>query len=156
MFRSILSTFLSLIAGATLMASSAAAEPQYSRAQGAVPLSHDDDYGRYDRWDERTCCQRNERWGYRIFWSTKGECRRSGGQGVTNKTCRKRGGFHRYERNYHGDGDGRGYDGDYGSQDDNYNERVCCARNGQVWWSTKGECRRASGYQTTNKACRRN
>jgi hypothetical protein len=155
MFRSILSFSLSLIAGAVFLASSAAAEPQYSRA-GAIPLSHDDDYGGYDRWNERTCCQREERRGYRVFWSTQGECRRSGGQSTTNKMCRKHGGFHPYDRNYRGDHDGYGYDGGFGWQDGNYNERVCCARNGQVWWSTKGECRRASGYQATNKTCRRN
>lgn len=107
---------------------------------------NDQDYGN-GRWNERTCCRRDERQGYRILWSTKGECRRFGGQEATNKTCRKYGGFHPYDREY---------DGNYGWQDGNQNERVCCARSGQVWWSTRGECRRASGYQTTNKTCRRN
>lgn len=154
MFRSIVSFSLSLVAGALLLASPAAAEPQYSRAPGAMTISHDDD--NYGRWNERTCCQRNERWGYRVLWSTVGECRRTGGERVTNKTCRKHGGFHAYQRNDRRGGyDGHGGDGD-GWQDGNAHDRVCCARDGQVWWSTRGECRRASGYQATNKTCRRN
>lgn len=107
-----------------------------------------DDWGYNDRkWNERTCCQRNERLGYRIFWSTVGECARSGGQGATNKTCRKYGGFHPYQRGYQGDQDWQGGD---------QNERVCCSRDGQVWWSNRAECRRAWGQTATNKTCRRN
>lgn len=109
--------------------------------------------GRNDgRWNERQCCRRDERQGYRIFWSTVGECQRSGGEGQTNKTCRKYGGFHNYPGRGNGQGNGWGNGWDQGQ---NPNERVCCIRNGQVWWSNRGECARASGQATANRVCRR-
>ena len=108
---------------------------------------------RYEgRWNERTCCRRDERQGYRIFWSTVGECRRTGGEGATNKTCRKYGGFHRYPGQ--GNGWGNGW-GDGWDQGQNPNERVCCIRNGQAWWSNRAECARSSGHATANSVCRR-
>jgi hypothetical protein len=156
MFRSILTMSLSLLAGTVLLASTASAEPQYSRAPGSIVVAHND-YGRYDDrrddWNERTCCRTEERGGYSIFWSTVGECRRSRGERQTNKECRKHGGFHRYEGNNWGGNDGYGHDGN-GWQDNQWNARVCCTRNNQVWWSTRGECRRAYGYEAPNRACR--
>jgi hypothetical protein len=127
----------------------------------------DDDY-RDHRGNERVCCRTNERFGYRIFWSTNRECRRARGIGQTNKTCRKYGGFHRYPRGYDGDRD-RDYDRDgdrdrdhYGDRDrDHYDgrdptARVCCTRDGRVWWSNVEECRRAYGREATNQTCRNN
>lgn len=151
MFRSILSMSLSVLAGAVLMASSAAAEPQYSRAGGTIVLAHNGyGYGDYDDRREspndRTCCRREERGGYSIYRTTIRECRWSRGERQTNKECRKHGGFHRYE--------GYGWGG-HGGNGGDWNERVCCTRQGQVWWSTRGECRRAYGEPTANRFCRR-
>ena len=105
------------------------------------------------RWNERQCCVRNERGGYRVLWSTVGECHRTGGEGATNKTCRKQGGFHAYP----GRGDGS-WDND-GRGDSRWNERQCCKRNEhngyRIIWSTVGECRRTGGEGVTNKTCRK-
>jgi len=150
MFRSILSLTFSLMASVVLLASPATAEPQVSHPPGTIVLARVFDFDRHDDWNDRTCCRREERGGYSIFWSTVRECRRSGGERVTNKECRKHGGFHRYERSEWHDRDGR-----YDQRGDDRNERICCTRNHQVWWSTRGECRRASGYETDNRDCRR-
>jgi hypothetical protein len=162
MFRSILSMSLSLMAGVVLLALPASSEPQYSRAPGDIVVAHND-YNNYDDhredWNARTCCRREERGGYTIFWSTVGECRRSRGEATTNKECRKHGGYHRYEGsnwNDHRDddrGQGDGWRGN-GGQGNDWNARVCCTRNNQAWWSTRGECRRSSGYEAPNRACR--
>jgi hypothetical protein len=156
MLKSILSMSLALVAGTVLLAATASAEPQYSRAPGSIVVAHND-YGHYDDrredWNARTCCRTEERGGYSIFWSTIGECRRSRGESTTNKECRKHGGFHRYEGNNWGDHGGWGQGGN-GWQDGDWNARVCCVRNNQVWWSTRGECRRSSGYEAPNRACR--
>ena len=74
----------------------------------------------------RVCCKR----GYRDWWSTYRQCRRSGGYVTANRACR---------------------DGRVGSRD----YRVCCKRGYRDWWSTARECRRSGGYITANRACRR-
>lgn len=153
MIRSILS--LSLVAGALMLAMPAAAEPQYSTARGSFVIAHNDYYDeRRESWNDRTCCRVERRGGYEIFWSTIGQCYSSRGVRQTNKECRKHGGFHRYEGNYWNGHDG--YGPGWGWQDGNWNDRVCCTRNGQVWWSTRGECRRYAGYETANRVCRGN
>jgi hypothetical protein len=106
-----------------------------------------DDGWQQGDWNKRTCCRREERGGYRIFWSTFGECDRTRGETAPNRTCRKHGGFHRYP--------GRSW-GDDGWQQGDWNVRWCCTRGGQVWWSTRGECVRAGGQQAANRVCRRN
>jgi hypothetical protein len=77
------------------------------------------------RGDYRVCCKR----GYRDWWSTARQCRRSGGHITANRACR----------------DGRiGYN----------NARVCCKRGYRDWWSTARQCRRSGGYIVANRACR--
>ena len=147
MFRLILSLSLALLAGSFFGVAPAAADVPVSRVDGSLVLAYGYDGDRRHRWNERTCCRRDERGGYRIFWSTFGECYRSRGEPATNKTCRKHGGFHPYAG---------GSWGHQGWQSDDWNERWCCTRGGHVWWSTRGECLRAGGRQATNKTCRRN
>lgn len=164
MLRPIMSFCLALLSGALLLASPARADSQVSRAPGAfLPVQYHYDYGgpRED-WSERTCCRRHERGGYRIFWTTVGECYQTRGERTTNKECRKSGGFHPYPGGYWGGYPGGypggGYPGGYpggGWNDGNWNERWCCARDSHVWWSTKGECLRSGGYQAANRVCRR-
>jgi hypothetical protein len=43
-------------------------------------------------------------------------------------------------------------DGSYQVAD--WNDRVCCKRGWQDWWTTRRACRNAGGYQTRNKDCR--
>jgi hypothetical protein len=74
----------------------------------------------------RVCCKR----GYRDWWSTYRQCRRSGGHVTANRACR---------------------DGRIGYRD----ARVCCKRGYRDWWSTARQCRRSGGYVTANRACRR-
>jgi hypothetical protein len=77
------------------------------------------------RGDNRVCCKR----GYRDWWSTYRQCRRSGGYVTANRACR----------------DGRiGFN----------NARVCCKRGYRDWWSTARQCRRSGGYIVANRACR--
>jgi hypothetical protein len=77
------------------------------------------------RGDYRVCCKR----GYRDWWSTARQCRRSGGHITANRACR----------------DGRiGFN----------NARVCCKRGYRDWWSTSRQCRRSGGYIVANRACR--
>lgn len=78
------------------------------------------------RGDDRVCCKR----GYRDWWSSYRQCRRSGGYVTANRACR---------------------DGRVGYQ----NRRVCCKRGYRDWWSTARECRRSGGYATYNRECRR-
>ena len=75
--------------------------------------------------DNRVCCKR----GYRDWWSTYRQCRRSGGHIVANRACR---------------------DGRIGYRD----YRVCCQRGYRDWWSTARQCRRSGGHITSNRACR--
>lgn len=153
MLRPIMSFCLALLSGALLLASPARADSQVSRVPGAfLPVQYHYDGPRAD-WNTRTCCRRHERRGYRIFWSTIGECYQTRGEPATNKECRKHGGFHPYPGGYWGGYPGGGYPG--GWNNDNWNERWCCTREGHVWWSTKGECLRSGGHQTVNRACRR-
>jgi|GEM_PF-2259456 len=154
MLRPIISFCLALVAGALLLSSPARAETQTSRVPGGfVPVQYHYDGPRED-WNARTCCRRHERGGYRIFWSTVGECYQTRGERTTNKECRKSGGFHPYPGGYWGGYPGGGYPGG-GWNDGNWNERWCCARYSQVWWSTKGECLRSGGHQVANRVCRR-
>jgi len=158
MLRPIMSFCLALLSGALLLASPARADSQVSRVPGAfLPVQYHYDGPRAD-WNTRTCCRRHERRGYRIFWSTIGECYQTRGEPATNKECRKHGGFHPYPGGYWGGYPGGGYPGGGypgGWNVDNWNERWCCTREGHVWWSTKGECLRSGGHQTVNRACRR-
>lgn len=158
MLRPIMSFCLALLSGALLLASPARADSQVSRVPGAfLPVQYHYDGPRAD-WNTRTCCRRHERRGYRIFWSTIGECYQTRGEPATNKECRKHGGFHPYPGGYWGGYPGGGYPGGGypgGWNNDNWNERWCCTREGHVWWSTKGECLRSGGHQTVNRACRR-
>ena len=158
MLRPIISFCLALLSGALLLASPARADSQVSRVPGAfLPVQYHYDGPRAD-WNTRTCCRRHERRGYRIFWSTIGECYQTRGEPATNKECRKHGGFHPYPGGYWGGYPGGGYPGGGypgGWNNDNWNERWCCTREGHVWWSTKGECLRSGGHQTVNRACRR-
>jgi hypothetical protein len=147
MFRMILTLLLALVSGSIFLSAPAAAGAPVSRADGSFVLASGYEGDWRHRWNDRTCCQRNERGGYRIFWSTFGECYRSHGEPTTNKACRKNGGFHPYP--------GRSWQHD-GWRDGDMNERWCCTRGGQVWWSTRGECLRAGGRQTANRVCRRN
>jgi hypothetical protein len=78
------------------------------------------------RGNNRVCCKR----GYRDWWSTYRQCRRSGGYVTANRACR---------------------DGRVGYND----SRVCCKRGYRDWWSTARQCRRQGGYVTANRACRR-
>ena len=149
MFRLILSLSLALLSGSIFLSAPAAADAPVSRADGSFALAYGYGYeGDWrQRWNERTCCRREERGGYRIFWSTFGECHRTRGEPTTNKTCRKHGGFHPYP--------GHSWEHD-GWRGGDWNERWCCVRGGQVWWSTRGECVRAGGQQAANRVCRRN
>jgi hypothetical protein len=147
MFRLILSLSLALLLSSFVVSLPAAADPQVSRADGSFALAYGYEGDWRHRWNERTCCRREERGGYRIFWSTFGECHRTRGETAPNRTCRKHGGFHRYP--------GRSW-GDDGWKQGDWNVRWCCTRGGQVWWSTRGECVRAGGQQAANRVCRRN
>jgi hypothetical protein len=150
MLRSIISFSLAVLSAMVLMAAPASADPQYPQTQSdftRVQYYHD---GSRPNWNERTCCRRNERGGYRIFWSTVGECYQTRGERTSNKECRKSGGFHPYPG-----GHGGGYPGSNWSDTD-WNERVCCTRDGHVWWATRGDCRWYRGQATANKVCRRN
>lgn len=153
MLRPIIAFCLALLSGAVLLASPASADPHLPPAPGIfVPAQYHHDAPR-DEWYDRTCCRRNEWNGYRIFWTTVGDCYQTRGERTTNKECRKRGGFYPYPGGYWG-----GYPGGYpggGWDDGNWNERWCCARDSHVWWSTKGECLRSGGYQVANRVCRR-
>jgi hypothetical protein len=73
----------------------------------------------------RVCCKR----GYRDWWSTWRQCRRSGGYVVSNRQCR----------------DDRIDFRDY---------RVCCKRGYRDWWSTARQCRRVGGHRVSNWQCR--
>ena len=109
----------------------------------------------YSQWqnqnpDERVCCSNR----YGVSWSTVRDCRRSGGQGVSNKTCRNA----KYPPNYDG---AYGYNGNgvfgYDQQDSSayWNQRVCCSDGyNRPTWSTLGQCRRIRGEQVRNKDCR--
>ena len=78
-------------------------------------------------------------------------------EGTTNKECRKHGGFHPYNRGHWGEQDRHRQDDGYDDwQDGDAHARVCCLRDGRVWWSNRAECRRAWGQETYNKSCRRN
>lgn len=102
---------------------------------------YQDSYGNPDR---RVCCYSR----YGIGWASWRQCRRARGEDVANKTCRKtRRGFD-YNRLDQG-----GYDDGYSQQDPN--RRVCCKRGYADWWSSWRECRRAGGYETANRECRR-
>lgn len=147
MFRLILSFWLATLFGGFLVSGPAKADAPVSRADTRLELAYGYQDDRRHRWNERTCCRREERGGYRIFWSTFGECYRSRGEPATNKACRKQSGFHPYHRGSWGHDD---------SRSGAWNERWCCTRGGQVWWSTRGECLRSGGRQATNKTCRRN
>ena len=103
----------------------ASAEPQYSTSDAqystvadlTIRLGSGDNY--------RVCCKR----GWRDWWSTRRECRRSGGYAVPNRECRN-------------------------DDDDRWNVRVCCKRGHHDWWSSLRECRRSGGYQVANRECR--
>ncbi len=113
-----------LAAGAAFGTASAgnaapAGEPQYTKV---ADLELQVQY----RANSRVCCKR----GYRDWWSTYRQCRRSGGYVTANRACR---------------------DGRVGYQ----NTRVCCKRGRADWWSTTRQCRRSGGYIVANRACRR-
>lgn len=76
--------------------------------------------------NDRICCKR----GGRDWWSSRRECRRSGGHVTYNRECRN----DRFDR--------------VG------NNRVCCKRGWNDWWSTERQCRRAGGRVTYNRECR--
>lgn len=128
-----------LFLGVMAFLASALVKPQQAQAAGEIVLAQHSE-------GERTCCRRQERGGYRIFWSTFGECYRLRGDLATNKTCRDHGGFHATGAPVWGSG----------WQQGSWNDRVCCSRRGQVWWSTRGDCYRNKGVLATNKTCRRN
>ena len=101
--------------------------------------------------NERVCCQRDSYNGSQVWWSTFGQCARARGQFTANKVCRKYAQkYGNYDYNYD-----NGYGYGYGQGLDP-NERVCCQQyDGQVWWTSRGECYRARGQQTMNKVCRK-
>ncbi len=104
----------------------------------------------YSNPDRRVCC--NSRYG--IGWASWRQCRYVRGQDMMNKVCRK----HKYGVDYnrilggYNNGNGYGYGQD---QYSNPHRRVCCKRGWRDWWSTWSECRRAGGYETANRECRR-
>jgi hypothetical protein len=188
MLRQFLTACWFVAAGVLAFAGGAAAEPQYSRASGALPVSHNDydrvccKRGNHDWWstsrecrrvggyvtynrecrhdghweqgnnrgNNRVCCQRPYRGGYQDWWSTERECARAGGYQTYNKVCRR----HKSDPPFNGGyGHGPGYGQPY--PQGNEHGRVCCYRDGYVWWSTRYECRRAYGQETYNKTCRR-
>jgi hypothetical protein len=108
----VLSAFASVGVSAEPVQKSVAVDGSYQVAEG---------YG----WGARVCCKR----GYRDWWTTRRDCRRSGGHVTYNRECRDR--FDRI--------------GD---------RRVCCARGFRDWWSTERQCRRAGGRVTYNRECR--
>jgi hypothetical protein len=126
----------------------------YCRQSGGYDGNGDYGYGNgyagdpYGNPDRRVCC--NSRYG--IGWASWRQCRYAQGQDVMNKICRK----HKYGVDYNrifG-----GYNNGYGYGQDPYNNldrRVCCKRGWRDWWSTFRECRRAGGYETANRECRR-
>lgn len=152
--------------------SAAVAEPQYSKVGSGYHGGgyygggyYQDPYGRPDR---RVCCSSR----YGVTWSSWRDCRRARGQDVRNKICRKYkhrpnygydDGYNGYNNGYnngYGNGYGNDYDNGHGngySQDPygNPDRRVCCKRGYHDWWSSWRECRRAGGYETANRECRR-
>lgn len=47
-------------------------------------------------------------------------------------------------------------DGSFQLADHRWDDRVCCKRGWQDWWSTWRQCRRAGGHVTRNRECREN
>jgi hypothetical protein len=90
-------------------------------------VASDGSYQVAQSWGNRVCCKR----GGRDWWSTRRDCRRSGGHVTYNRECRD----DRFDRVR--------------------NDRVCCERGRSEWWSTTRACRRAGGHVTYNRECRR-
>jgi len=74
-------------------------------------------------WWDRVCCKR----GYHDWWTTRRDCRRSGGWTVPGRECR----------------------------DDFRGDRVCCARHGRDWWARSARaCYERGGHVVSRRACR--
>lgn len=149
------------------------ADPNTCYRQGGTPTAndycrrggsgqYDDDYGDgygrghyqdpYGNPDRRVCCSSR----YGIGWSSWKQCRWARGEDVRNKVCRKARGID-YNRIFgHNNNGGWGGGGGWGyDPNNNADRRVCCKRGQYDWWSSLSECRRAGGYETANRECRR-
>ena len=196
MFRSIWTFSVSLMVGAVLVASPAASEPQYSRAQGVFPplmttttrvcvasagtriggrrnanaamrVGTKPTIASAGATDRRTIgvttiengtngpvASATSGWGIAFSGRRTANAPDPAGRGRPTRRAASMADFIRISAAIKATED-TAMTAD-GWQGGDQNERVCCSRNGQVWWSTRAECRRAWGYPATNKTCRRN
>ncbi|MEQ1754379.1 MAG: hypothetical protein ABL973_09630 [Micropepsaceae bacterium] len=126
----IASLFVALMALAGSAPLTAAASPSQSstRSDGSYQVAD---------WNDRVCCRR----GWHDWFTSRGECRRTGGDTVANRNCRD---------NWNDRWDGRWQK--WTGRD--WNARVCCKAGRRDWWTSARECRNSFGYETSNRECR--
>jgi hypothetical protein len=123
-------TVLSLL---PLGAANAVSPQQFAQAEGSSPVVTIQ-VGQRDR----ICCQR----GWQNWWASRRQCQHARGIRAANRECRG---------NWNDRWDVRWWNW----QGRDWNDRVCCSRDGLDWWTTARGCRDAFGYETAYRACRR-
>ena len=128
-----LAAFASAFAAYALFGTAAAGPADRSVMPGTTKLAAD--------WDDRICCHRGDR----NWWSTPRDCRDARGDETDRRECREA----RHDDDWYDRWDQRwrNWPGDW-------DQRVCCMKDGRDWWSRARECRERGGWIARDRECR--